>query len=156
MKFKIHSYRSVSSTNRIAFQIAERGAEHGDVVVAEYQTEGRGRLGKSWESLKGLYFSIIIKPLGLITSDYSKITLTVGLAVAEAIDEIAGVHTHLKWPNDLYLNGKKCGGILTESSLTGDVSSHFVIVGVGINTHTEKDDFPLNLQEKATSLFQET
>ena len=89
----------------------------------------------------------------IAVEDYPKITLTAGLAVAIALEEISGLEMRLKWPNDVYAGGKKCCGILTESSsLVEHVNERFAIVGIGINVNSEESDFPLELREKVTSL----
>ena len=144
--------KDTSSTNRIAYDLATKGEPAGTAVVAESQGEGRGRLGKVWQSPpgKGLYCSIIVRP-HLAVEDYSKITLTAGLAVAIALEKVSGLGMGLKWPNDVYVHGKKCCGILTESS-PFEADKRFAIVGIGINVNSEKNDFPLELQDKATSL----
>jgi BirA family transcriptional regulator, biotin operon repressor / biotin---[acetyl-CoA-carboxylase] ligase len=150
----IHYLRHTTSTNRIAYDLALKGEAQGVAVIADAQGEGRGRLGKSWLSPpgKGLYCSIIVRPR-LAVEDYSKITLTAGLAVAIALEEISALGMRLKWPNDVYAGGKKCCGILTESSsLMENVNERFAIVGIGINVNSEESDFPLELKEKVTSL----
>jgi len=146
------------STNKTAFALAEKGAGHGEIIRADIQTEGRGRLGKSWESPsgKGLYFSIILRPDKLAGADYPKITLTAGLAVANVLAKIPPLKPVLKWPNDVYLAGKKCCGILAESSLGGATDQKFAILGIGINVLTERNDFPEGVRDTATSLFIET
>lgn len=150
----IHYLQHTTSTNRIAYNLALEGEAQGVAVIAETQGEGRGRLGKIWLSPpgKGLYCSIIVRPR-IAVEDYPKITLTAGLAVAIALEEISGLEMRLKWPNDVYAGGKKCCGILTESSsLTEHMNERFAIVGIGINVHSEESDFPQDLQEKVTSL----
>jgi BirA family transcriptional regulator, biotin operon repressor / biotin---[acetyl-CoA-carboxylase] ligase len=151
---RIHYLQETSSTNKVAYDLALNGEPSGTAVIAVSQGEGRGRLGKVWQSPpgKGLYCSIIVRP-HLALEDYPKITLTAGLAVAIALEEITGLEMRLKWPNDVYADGKKCCGILTESSsLTEEREKRFAIVGIGINVNTENRDFPLDLQSKATSL----
>lgn len=137
------------STNDIARELAKEGAPEGSVVIADSQTKGRGRLGRTWHSPPGtgLYFSLILRPL-LDPAELSKITLLAGIAVAESIEATSGLHTGIKWPNDVLLSGKKVAGILTE--LYVDPGSPCVILGIGINVHTR--DFPPELQEVATSL----
>jgi BirA family transcriptional regulator, biotin operon repressor / biotin---[acetyl-CoA-carboxylase] ligase len=153
-RIDIHYLRHTTSTNRIAYNLAMKGEAHGVAVLADAQEEGRGRLGKMWISPpgKGLYCSIIVRPR-LAVEDYPKITLTAGLAVALALEKVSGLKMRLKWPNDVYTEGKKCCGILTESSsLTGNIDERFAIVGIGINVNSEEGDFPLELREKVTSL----
>lgn len=145
---------STESTNRDAIQLAEQGAVHGTAVIAETQTKGRGRLGKTWSSPpgKGLYCSIIIRPL-LTPEQFPHLTFVAGLAVAEVIQRLYQIEPGLKWPNDIYFNERKCGGILTESSsLIGAEADRFAVVGIGLNVNTRVKDFADELQDTATSL----
>lgn len=147
----IHYLDSVGSTNAHAHRLAQEGAYHGEVVVAEQQTEGRGRRGRSWESPPGLnlYFSVILRP-ELPPQRAPELTLLTAVAVAETLRE-AGVQGAIKWPNDLQVDGRKVGGILTELSADPD-AVHFVIVGVGVNLNARHADFPPELREVATSV----
>jgi BirA family biotin operon repressor/biotin-[acetyl-CoA-carboxylase] ligase len=154
----IHFFTSLPSTNILAKKLAEDNALHGTAVVAANQTDGRGRLGKSWYSApgKGLYCSIIVRPR-LAVEDYPKITLAAGLGVAMAIDHLTGVFSQLKWPNDIFIAGKKCGGVLTESSsLNERVERRYAVIGIGLNLGSVIEDFPMDLRDKVTSLFIET
>ena len=154
----IHFFECVPSTNIIAKKLGENGALHGTAVIAANQTEGRGRLGKSWCSVagKGLYCSIIVRPK-LAAFDFPKITLVAGLGVALAVDRITGGFSQLKWPNDIFLDGKKCGGILTESSALNEPAERlFAVIGIGLNLSTTLEDFPEDLRGKVTSLLLET
>jgi len=151
-------FETVDSTNRVARELAGEDKPHGFAVLAGSQTAGRGRLGKSWQSPsgRGLYCTILLRP-ELAIEDYSKITLTAGLAVSLALEEICQLQAQLKWPNDIYISGRKCGGILVEtSSLQGAGEGNFVLVGIGVNVNGEKGAFPTELQETATSVFIET
>lgn len=151
----IHYFHHTTSTNRVAYDLAVKGEPEGTAVIADSQGEGRGRLGKVWQSPpgKGLYCSVIVRPK-IDVEDYPKITLTAGLAVAIALEDVTGLEMRLKWPNDVYAGGKKCCGILTESSsLAEDVHDRFAIVGIGINVNAEETDFSSELQDKATSLL---
>jgi BirA family biotin operon repressor/biotin-[acetyl-CoA-carboxylase] ligase len=119
---------------------------------------GRGRLGKNWHSPagKGLYCSTILRP-EIEAQEYPYLTFVAGLAVAEVIERIYNLSAGLKWPNDIYFGGRKCGGILTESSrLNGCAGERFAIVGIGLNVNTEKSDFHTDLQRSATSLYIES
>ena len=141
------------STNSVALRLAADGVEAGVLVVAETQSKGRGRLGRGWSSPMGtgLYCSLILRPI-LPLADYPKITLVAGLGVCRALEKVTGCRPGLKWPNDLYLDGRKCGGILTETGpLTGEARPA-VVVGVGLNVNTEPHGFPESLREKAVSL----
>lgn len=153
----VYRYSSIDSTNIRAMQLASTGTSSGTMVVAGYQTRGRGRLGRDWTSTpeKGLYCSLVVRPQ-LAVPDYPKITFVAGLAVATFLETLLGKKVHLKWPNDIYISGRKCGGILTESSLTGNTADSFVVVGVGLNINNSLTDFPPALRSKVTSLFLQT
>jgi len=149
---------TVDSTNRVARDLGTAGKPHGYAVLAASQSAGRGRLGKAWQSPpgKGLYATILLRP-GLDVKEYSKITLTAGLALSQVLDEICQLKVALKWPNDIYISGRKCGGVLVEtSSLQGEADEHFALVGIGVNVNADKDSFSSDLQKSATSLFLET
>lgn len=146
---------STTSTNDDAYQLALKGAGHGFGVLADTQKGGKGRLGKVWVSpLKsGVYCSIILRPQ-LCFSDFPKLTLTAGLALCSAVELLLPeISFGLKWPNDLYSGGRKCGGILVESSSPNLADKEsFVIVGIGLNANTPLGVFPAEIQEKVTSL----
>jgi BirA family biotin operon repressor/biotin-[acetyl-CoA-carboxylase] ligase len=148
---------STESTNQDAFKLAQEGATHGFSVIATTQTGGRGRLGKSWQSIpgRGLYCSIILRP-DLHPSQFPQLTLVAGLAVAYALNRLTQLFFSLKWPNDVYCNNKKCCGILSEASPVSGNDERFAIVGIGINVNTEKHEFVQELQDSATSLFVES
>ena len=156
--YPVYFFESIPSTNIRAKKLAERGALHGTAVIAANQTEGRGRLGKSWYSApgKGLYCSIIVRPeVGV--ENYSKITLIAGISVALVLDRITGLCSQLKWPNDIYISAKKVAGILTESSALNDsFNEKYAVVGIGINVNHLTEDFPLELRENVTSIFVES
>jgi len=146
----IECHESIESTNIRAKEVAML-ADEGTVIIAEEQTMGRGRLGRSWMSpkSKGLWFSIILKPY-LDPGKISKITLIGAAAVHKALKEL-GITSHIKWPNDVVVEGKKVCGILTEMVLQ-DENSYYVIMGIGINANLDKGDFHDELKDKATSL----
>ncbi|MDP2652548.1 MAG: biotin--[acetyl-CoA-carboxylase] ligase [Candidatus Omnitrophota bacterium] len=138
----VHSHDAVSSTMDEAFRLGLQGAEEGTVVIAESQTKGRGRLGRSWVSPKGkgLYFSVILRPR-LNPMDVPKLTLLCAVALREAVAASTGVQAAIKWPNDLLVNGRKLAGILTE--LNAEVERvKFVVVGFGINVNTSAAHLP--------------
>jgi BirA family biotin operon repressor/biotin-[acetyl-CoA-carboxylase] ligase len=146
---------STGSTNNDAYNLAVKGAVHGFGVLSDTQSAGKGRLGKNWVSPAGtgLYCSIVIRP-NLSFTEFPKLTLTAGLALCTAVQSfLPDINFGLKWPNDLYCLRHKCGGILVESSTPNcpDEES-FVVVGIGINVNTQLDEFPLELQQKVTSL----
>jgi BirA family biotin operon repressor/biotin-[acetyl-CoA-carboxylase] ligase len=146
----VHHLETLDSTNNLAKELAARGAPEGTVVVAEAQTGGRGRLGREWDSPPGLglYVSLVLRPM-LPPMDLPQLTLTTAVAVARAVRRVAGVAPGIKWPNDLLLNGKKLGGILTEMESESDRIRH-VVVGLGLNVNNP--EFPAELAATATSL----
>ena len=143
----------VGSTNAEVRKLAEDGAKDGLLVVADSQTQGKGRRGRIWESPKGtnLYFSMLLKP-DFEPDKASMITLVAAYSVAKIIRETTGLDAKIKWPNDIVVGKKKVCGILTEMSMERDYIHH-VVVGIGINVNEEK--FPAELDEMATSLKNE-
>ena len=143
-------YDAVNSTNLRAKLDADNGAPEGALVVADMQTAGRGRRGRTWSSPAGLnvYFTLILKPQ-YVPDKASMVTLVMALAVAEGIRETCGVEAGIKWPNDIVANGKKVCGILTEMSVERDFIHH-VVIGVGINVGLQ--EFAPELAATATSL----
>jgi BirA family transcriptional regulator, biotin operon repressor / biotin---[acetyl-CoA-carboxylase] ligase len=146
----IYHYFKTASTNSVALELGHAGESHGTVVIAEEQTGGRGRTGRSWHSEKtsGIYMSALLRPqISPILAPL--ITMAAGLAVRDAVQEETGVVADLRWPNDLLAGGKKFGGILTE--MYAEPSQvRFVIVGIGVNVnHTA---MPAELAGIATSL----
>lgn len=141
------------STNTQAKKMGEEGAEHGTLVVTQCQTAGRGRRGRSWESPEGnVYFTFLLRPEVEI-SRASMITLVAALAVAKAVDDVTGLDSKIKWPNDVVANGKKLCGILTESSSDLEYIN-YAVVGIGINVN--QTAFPKEIAETASSLLLET
>ncbi len=156
--YTTHIFTSTDSTNKVAFHLALDGAEHGTAVLAEMQVKGRGRLDRFWHSpaKKGLYCSVIIRPK-LCAEAYPKITLVAGLSVSHALDRTCGCRSSVKWPNDIYMSGRKLGGILTQSStLSGSTSCSFAVVGIGVNINNSTEDFAPEIEKIATSVFLET
>lgn len=143
-------YDTVNSTNLRAKLDADNGAPEGALVVADMQTAGRGRRGRTWSSPAGLnvYFTLILKPQ-YVPDKASMVTLVMALAVAEGIRETCGVEAGIKWPNDIVAKGKKVCGILTEMSVERDFIHH-VVIGVGINVGLQ--EFAPELAATATSL----
>jgi BirA family biotin operon repressor/biotin-[acetyl-CoA-carboxylase] ligase len=149
---KIHAFPTADSTNTVAFRLALNGASEGEVVVVESQTSGKGRMGRMWESPSGvnIYLSIILRP-SFPPSKIPLITLMTAVACAEGIEEATGVLPSIKWPNDLLVDDKKVGGILTEADMEMD-RINFVIVGIGINVNMPRSAFPPSIRDTATSL----
>ena len=156
---RIELFDCLPSTNREAAQFAQAEVEHGTVVVADSQTAGRGRLSRAWFSPPGanLYCSIILRvmrPPERLTEWLSWLPLISALAAAEAIEQVSSIHVSVKWPNDLLISERKVGGILCESG-TGSRSDPFQIIGIGINVNVDHEDWPADLLDSATSIWQE-
>ena len=150
----LYIYDEVSSTNDLAKFLSAQNVENGTVIISEKQTNGKGRSGKDWESpLGGIWLSIITTP-NVNQSKLPLITLATGVAVAKTLEKIGVENPEIKWPNDIMINGKKVCGILTES-VTKLNSVQHVIIGVGINANLEISQFPIELQEKTTTLKEE-
>jgi len=146
----IHYFKEISSTNYFAKQLASKGAREGTIVVADVQTEGRGRKDRTWSSPSGgLWFSVILYP-NIPPERGMLVTMTTSVAVTQAIEEITNLKPVIKWPNDLLINGKKVCGILTELDAEMDKINHTVI-GIGINVNNEIDR---ELRDIAISLKQ--
>ena len=128
-------YGEVSSTQDIAAELARGGAAEGTLVIAEMQTKGRGRKGRSWVSLPegGIYLSLILRP-NLMPSQIVQIPLIAGVALTKAIKETVPPQPMIKWPNDIIIGKKKVGGILTEMSCEID-GVNYVVLGIGINVN---------------------
>ena len=150
---RIYHFFKTDSTNRVALQLGYAGEPEGAVVLAEEQTAGRGRAGRAWHSERaaGIYVTLLLRPK-LAPVQAPLLTMMAGLSAHEAIQAQTGLTVDLKWPNDLLINGKKVGGILTEMHAEpGQV--RFVIVGIGLNVNQEK--FAGELGAIATSLRME-
>lgn len=149
-KGPFYHFLSLASTNDLAKELARQGFPEGTTLVAEGQTGGRGRLGRIWESPagEGLYVSLILRP-SLPPAELPKITLMAAVAVVRALERVVQVKAGIKWPNDIILQGKKLGGILTEMETESDQMSHLVL-GLGLNINTAS--FPPPLAPFATSL----
>lgn len=151
---ELYCYDCLDSTNVKAKELAEQGCESGTLVVADQQTAGRGRRGRSWDSPSGtgIFMTILLKP-EINPNHASMLTLVTALAVARAIGDISGAAAQIKWPNDIVMNGKKVCGILTEMSAQFDYINH-IVVGIGINVHNES--FPEEISGMASSLLLES
>ena len=147
----LHCSEELPSTNDRARELADAGAVHGEVVIAECQTAGRGRRGRAWSSPAGknLYLSVILRP-ALPPQRAPELTLVASVAACDACRK-AGVDAGIKWPNDLLVDGRKVAGILTELSAEAD-AVHWVILGIGVNLNAAPGDFPAELHAVATSL----
>ena len=147
----LHCVDELPSTNDRAKELAEEGAAHGEVVIAESQTAGRGRRGRTWSSPAGrnLYLSVILRPQ-LPPQRAPELTLVASIAACDACRQ-AGVEAAIKWPNDVMVDDRKVAGILTELSAESD-AVHWVVLGIGVNLNAAAADFPGELEDVATSL----
>ena len=147
-------FDETDSTNTEIKKAAEKDAPHGTLAVADYQSMGKGRRGRSWAAPHGvgIWMSLLLRP-ELPPTCASMLTLVAALAVADGIREVCDLEAKIKWPNDVIVNKKKVCGILTEMTMEEEYIQS-VVVGIGINVHNES--FPEELKEKATSLLIET
>jgi BirA family transcriptional regulator, biotin operon repressor / biotin---[acetyl-CoA-carboxylase] ligase len=147
-----HYFPQIGSTNTRARELAESGAAEGEIVVAEAQTQGRGRLGRRWESppFTNLYLSFILRPK-LPSRHAPQITLAAAVALVETVGSFLSRPPEIKWPNDILFDGKKLAGILTEAACdAGGVA--YVILGIGLNLNYRVDAMPGDLRQRATSM----
>lgn len=148
----IQVFQETSSTNDLVERFAHDGVEEGAVVFAESQTQGRGRMGRRWESPagRGLWFSVLLRPRIPLTSA-TQLTVMAAVAAARAIGQASGLEPEIKWPNDLQLRGRKCGGILLELGAESD-QIHHVVLGMGIDVNLAAGEIPSPIRAIATSL----
>lgn len=150
--FDVRRYKTLDSTSTFLKALAEEGEREGVVVIADEQTAGRGRRGRSFYSpdSSGLYMSFLLRP-SLPPSEALFITTATAVAVSRAIESLYDKKAEIKWVNDILIDGKKAAGILTEASFSGDSSRlDYVIVGVGVNVTTSA--FPDEIKDIAISL----
>jgi BirA family biotin operon repressor/biotin-[acetyl-CoA-carboxylase] ligase len=151
---RIHHFFKIDSTNNVGMRLAEHGEPHGAVVLAEEQTGGRGRAGRTWISEKsaGIYCTLLLRP-AIPPAHAPLLTLVAGLAARDAVAEELDSAPDIRWPNDLLIGGRKFAGILTEMHAEPD-RVHYAVVGMGINVNNSK--MPPELAQIATSLRIET
>jgi BirA family transcriptional regulator, biotin operon repressor / biotin---[acetyl-CoA-carboxylase] ligase len=149
---KFHYFCETDSTNTQARRLAEAGAAEGEVVVADAQSQGRGRLGRVWQSppFANLYLSILLRP-NLPPANAAQITLMAAVSLAETVESFLRRPTAIKWPNDLLIDGKKLAGILTEAACDSE-RVEYVILGIGLNLNYNVHEMPAELRGRATSL----
>jgi BirA family biotin operon repressor/biotin-[acetyl-CoA-carboxylase] ligase len=148
----VYVYRELSSTNRVAGEMAADGAPTGTIVVSGFQSAGVGRLRRAWISPPGrsLLLSVILRPR-IETRFVSLLTLLCGVALAETIREETGREAGIKWPNDVLMRGRKVSGILAQGSVRGDAVD-YVILGVGLNVNQTEEELPPDCGDISTSL----
>jgi len=154
--WRVLLFQQTASTNDLVWREAQNGAQEGLVIIAEQQSSGRGRQGRQWQSCakSGLYASALLRPHWPL-SQITRLTIVSSLAVAEAVEKLCGKEVRIKWPNDVFMRGKKLGGILTEVQADPE-AIRFAVVGIGLNVSQTKADFPDALHAIATSLKIET
>lgn len=152
---KIQIYKSLESTNKTAKEMAIAGAEHGTVIVSDCQTLGRGRYSRSFFSPSGgLYMSIILRPEVLHFKHPTSVTAFAAVSVCEAIESVSKKAPKIKWVNDVFIDGKKVCGILTEAVTDFESGGlEWIVLGIGINVYIRAEDFPDDLQSLATSIY---
>jgi len=148
----LHLYDEIGSTQDAAKRLAEEGAPEGTLVIAEQQTSGRGRMGRSWLSpkYKGLWMSLVLRPNVPVLCT-PQLTLLTATALCRSLRRQTGLEIGIKWPNDLLIDGRKISGILLESSAEEERLRH-VVAGIGISVNLEPEDYPPELRSKAVSL----
>ncbi len=152
---KIQIYKSLESTNKTAKELAVVGAEHGTVIISDCQTMGRGRYSRSFFSpAGGLYMSLVLRPKVLQFENPTSVTAFAAVSVCEAIESISKKTPKIKWVNDIFIDGKKVCGILTEAVTDFESGGlDWVVLGIGINVCIRTEEFPGDLQPLATSIF---
>ena len=150
---QVFFFPSLDSTNRKAYDLALEGAPEGTIILAEEQSAGRGRLGRSWSSLAyhGLWLSALLRPANMTPGKMAPFTAAAAAIMAAVLRKVSGLPVSVKWPNDLLINDRKLGGILAEAKSEPE-HIHFMILGIGININHKVHDFPAELAGKATSL----
>ena len=151
MNFKILHYATLDSTNNYARELANMGAKEGTVVLADYQTKGRGRFKRRWVSQRGkdLLFTVIVRPKNLKASAASMITQLTAMSIRDVLKKECGIQSRIKRPNDLLVEDKKICGTLVEGS-TQSSSVEYLIVGIGLNVNSQKKE----LVRGATSIYE--
>ncbi len=147
-------FDQVDSTNRLAKDYGERGAEEGTVIIANSQTAGRGRFGRTFSSPAGtgLYMSVVLRP-SLSAEKALSITTAAAVAVCRAIERVSDRTAQIKWVNDIYCDGKKVCGILTEAAFNGD-QMRYAVLGVGINVNAPVGGFSRDIADIAAAVFE--
>jgi BirA family biotin operon repressor/biotin-[acetyl-CoA-carboxylase] ligase len=147
----IHFYETIDSTNSEAKRLAHAGAPEGTIALAESQSKGKGRMGRTWVSPRGagIYLSVVLRPR-ILPEEVQKLTFVAAVALAFTLRHF-GITAQIKWPNDILVNGKKVAGILMELTARAGLVD-FVIVGIGVNVNTSMDELPLSIRNLATSI----
>ena len=149
----IHHFDTIDSTNTEAKKLAAAGAPHGTVILADAQTGGHGRLGRSFHSPagSGIYMSVILRP-SCTAEALMHLTCAVAVATVNGVEAATGLRPQIKWTNDLVVETHKLGGILTELSCTTVGMVDYAVIGIGINCNQKADDFSADIKDLATSV----
>ena len=154
-ELKLQVYKTITSTNTVLKSLAAEGAPASLALIAGEQTAGRGRMGRSFYSPadSGLYLSLLLRP-NVSAVEATRLTACAAVAVAETIEELSGRPAQIKWVNDIFVDGRKVCGILTEASVDCENGMmHYVIIGLGVNTRVPAGDFPEELKGIAGAAF---
>ena len=153
---RIRTLETTDSTNLQAMALGDAGAPEGLVVIADRQTAGKGRLGRSWISPGGvnLYLSVLLRP-PVLPAAAPQLTFLSAVAVCRAIEDVSDLQPQVKWPNDILLGGRKVAGLLNEMSSETDRVNH-VVLGIGINLNMMRAELPTQVRYPATSVAIET
>jgi BirA family biotin operon repressor/biotin-[acetyl-CoA-carboxylase] ligase len=155
--WRVHYFEELESTQQTAAELAARGALNGEVVIAEQQTAGRGRMGRRWHSPPGVNFygTFILRP-EMPVAEAALLSLVAGVAVAETMEMVAPRIVALKWPNDVWLGGRKAGGMIAEAVTDSRHRLVCVLLGIGLNLNLAPEDIPAELRNRATSVMAAT
>ncbi len=150
---KVEYHEIITSTNTVLKERAQKGESENTVLISEFQTAGRGRLGRTFFSPKdcGIYLSYLIRP-DIEARDATFITVAAAVALKRAFSGILNIETQIKWVNDIYYDNKKLCGILTESGFTRDGRLDYAVLGVGINVKNPPFDYPEDFAYKTTNI----
>lgn len=154
-ELRLQVFSSVSSTNTVLKTLAAEGEAAGLALVAEAQTAGRGRMGRSFYSPadSGVYLSLLLRP-ALPAAEATRLTACAAVAVCETLEALSGRETQIKWVNDIFMDGRKVCGILTEAGLDCESGmTHYVVIGIGVNVRAPEGDFPEELRGVAGAAF---
>ena len=152
-KAHLHHFPTIDSTNDRLRTMARQGAPHGTILIADHQTAGHGRLGRSFHSpsASGVYLSILLRP-DCYPTELMHLTCAAAVAMCDAVEQAADLRPGIKWTNDLVFAKRKLGGILTELGFTADGRVDYAIIGIGINCCQQPQDFPQDIRSIAGSL----
>lgn len=150
---KIEYFDEISSTNTVLKEMAKNGTPKDTILLSEYQSAGRGRLGKTFFSPKGcgVYLSYLLKP-DILPNDAVFITVAAAVSMVRALKKVFALDAKIKWVNDIYIDNKKLAGILTEGSIRNENELDFAVLGIGINTKNPPNGYPDEFSYKVTNL----